>query len=297
MGKSEFDKIKILGEFEDKVYNLVTSEIIIHEKDFLNESQFKKFILPTCEKIVKETGVNSFNLLKESKRKELEKSIEKHLLPKMNTYLHKRCVRYQNRLNSKIKELIEEFVSSIPKDKLNQAKVVKMVKISRDDSKDTALEISKSIGFDLSATVAGAVGAAISSAFLTTTVTTTYLWIFTTVTTVWNPIGWSIMIGSALIALIAGGNIAFSDMSDKLADIVGPSWNMIMPNGILYKIWHEGLENKENNTKTESMKSDRQKDFDRVWNGYESFENPATKEIVPEFEGIKSVMTNLIKFD
>jgi hypothetical protein len=41
MEKSEFDKIKLLGEFEDKVYNLVTSEIIILENDFLNENQFK----------------------------------------------------------------------------------------------------------------------------------------------------------------------------------------------------------------------------------------------------------------
>jgi hypothetical protein len=289
-----FETVKKIDELKENLHYVIMEEASEHEKDFLNKKQFKEFITPVCEKIVKETGINSFNILKESNKKALTESIEKHLLPKMETYLRERCKKYQNRLNLKIEKLIEEFVSSVPKEKLNKAYILNMAEVYSEYSKDSALAISRGIGANMGVTVAGAIGAAISSAFLTTTVTTTYLWIFTATATVLNPVGWSIMIVSALVALFAGGKIAFSDISDKLADILGPSRNMIMPNGTLYKIWHEGLENNDKKTKTESMKSDRQKDFDRIWNGYKSFKNPVTGETVPEFEGIKSIVERLI---
>jgi len=230
------EKLKI-NDKKKKIKEIVEEEILNLEKELLDESKFEKFIKKSVKKTIEEADVTRVNILFKSKRKAFEQSIEKNIVPKMQEYLEKIMNQYSKNIQKKVKDIILKDIE------LNK----------RGIGDNVSSKASSSVATSIGAVIVSAIGAAISSAFLTTT---TWL-IFTTT----NPIGWVAMIVLGLISLIMSGKFIFLSFEELIIKVIGPEEH-IFRNGIIYDLWHKGINNK--GIKIEALKDERAKDYEKI---------------------------------
>ncbi len=294
MSGSEFEKIKKIGELEDRIYEIVQEEMIALEKEILDDVSYKRFSIPLCRKIIDETDVGKINIFFESKRKELAVSIEKNLLPQIGSYINGKCETYQKNLNRKLYKAISKFVENVPGDQKKGVTLTHSISLNGKNPEDSVFEMSKIVSSDFGLAAVSAAGAVISGAFFGSLAAGGASAGARRNRHDPNPAGFIVLASISALLLVAV-KLFTSDLAEQLADIFGPKNEAVgVEPGIIYDIWHNGLKNKATGEKTLPLKKERNKDFDRVWHGYDSFKNPLTGESVEGYEGMKNILRRIL---
>jgi hypothetical protein len=294
MTRSEFEKIKLIGELEDRIYEIIQSEKISLETEILNDIKYKEFAMPICRKIIDETNSGRFNIMFESKRKELSDSIEKNLLPELGAYINSKCETYHKNINRNIYEAISKFIENVPGYNKKDASFIRSVTLNGKNPEDQALEMSKIVTSDFGLAAVSTAGAIISTAFLGSLASGTGSDANRRNRQSPNPAGLLVLASISGLLLVAI-KLLTTDLAEQLANIFGPKNEAVgVEPGIIYDIWHNGLKNKATGEKTLPLKKERNKDFDRVWHGYDSFKNPLTGESVEGYEGMKNILRRIL---
>ncbi len=294
MTRSEFEKIKLIGELEDRIYEIIQSEKISLEKEILNDIKYKEFAMPICRKIIDETNAGRFNIMFESKRKELSDSIEKHLLPELGTYINSKCEAYHKNINRNIYETISKFIENVPGYNKKDAAFIRSITLNGKNPEDQALEMSNIVTSDFGLAAVSMVGAIISTAFLGSLGSGTGSGPNRKNRQSPDTAG-LIVLASISGLLLVAVKLLTTDLAEQLANIFGPKNEAVGAEpGIIYDIWHNGLKNKETGGRMMPLKKEINKDFERVWQGYDSFKNPLTGENIEEYEGVKNILMRVL---